>query len=793
MTLSSLFLGERAEAKPGEPSQYSILLVDDEPSALSALKRVFRQESYRLLTASSGAEALEILDREEIQLIISDHRMPGMTGAELLTSVRTNWPDTIRIMLTGFADVESIMGAVKEGAVFKFMTKPWQDDDLRITTARALEQYELRKEVRALRTQNQLQEEKLAGFSSVLSEDRGPLAKILLRQNKITAQEYEQVLKHQRQSPGLVYRTLLDVTSVSEDDIANVLQKTLGVDPVDLREVRISPEAAGLLSGDFCSRNLVLPLKFDDGKLTLAMADPSDILKRGNIEALLGFRLIVVLAKGRELIQKASEVYGGIEGEASSSYEAIDEIDIVIEEEEMADETDVKDLLRSSAIPPVVRIVNAILAEALRRGASDIHIEPRVKYTAVRYRIDGLLQDRMRLPSEIQPAVASRIKVLAKIDIAEKRRPQDGRITVRAPDHMVDVRVSSLPTLYGENIVLRLLDRGGSVRKIEAMGLDDANLERVRALVRRPQGIIVCTGPTGSGKTTMLYSLLTEHLNPTSSYGTIEDPVEYYIETASQVLVREKAGLTFPTALRSMLRQDPDVILVGEIRDCETAQIAFQAALTGHLVFSTLHTNNAVSTITRLVNLKVERYLIASGLECVIAQRLLRSVCPHCARSAVPDPRILELLDLRADDMPRIRRGVGCKECNDTGYVGRLGVFEVLEVGDQFKELILGGARELELAESAHDAGMSMLFDDAIRKVQRGLTTLEEVLRVLGPRIGRGRPCPNCNNRLEVSFKVCPFCGKVVRWTCGSCSMPLIDGWSFCPSCGGSCSKENGD
>ncbi len=782
MTLANLFLGESQQETPQEPARYTLLLVDDEVNVLSALKRVFKEESYHVLTAENGAEALDILDKETVHLIIADHRMPGMSGADLLRTVRANHAETIRIMLTGYADVESIMGAVNEGAVFKFMTKPWQDDDLRITVARAFEQYQLQKEVRALRTQNQQQEERIQAFSAVLSEERGLLAKVLLREKKITAKQFEEVVREQRRSSELMYRVVQNTVGLSEDDIARTLEKAVGADSVDLREVRISPEAAGLLPPEFCRENLLLPIRLEDGVLTVAMADPSDIFKRENLEMLLGVRVSVVMAKGSELEGRITGVYGTMRTEEEGPVDAIEAIDIVIEDTE--EETNVEELLSSSGVPPVVRIVNAVLSEALRLGASDIHIEPRVKHTAVRLRIDGLLQDRMCLPTHVQAAVASRIKILAKMDIAEKRRPQDGRITIRAPDRMVDLRVSTLPTMHGENLVLRLLDRGGQVRSIEALGLNEENLERVRTVICRPQGMLICSGPTGSGKTTMLYSLLREHLRPTCSYGTIEDPVEYYIETAAQVHVREKTGLTFPVALRSMLRQDPDVILVGEVRDQETAQIAFQAALTGHLVLSTLHTNSAVASVTRLVNLGVERYLIASGLETVIAQRLLRTVCTKCKRPVEPEEDVLRLLDLSAEDIGEIQKGTGCDRCNQTGYTGRSGAFEVLSLTDRLRELILAGSRQSELLEVAREDGMRTLFEDAIGKVKTGVTTLDEVLRVLGPSAAPGRPCPGCATPLEPTFTVCPLCGYAVRHLCPKCSMHLVKDWKYCPTCG---------
>ena len=505
MTISDLFLEnvQVSSQAPRKKTEHTVLLVDDEPKVLSALERAFRQESYRILKASGAAEALDIMQEEAVEVVISDHRMPGMTGAELLTTVRTRWPETIRIMLTGYADVQSIMGAVNEGAVYKFMTKPWLDDDLRVTVARALEQYDLQKEVRSLREENHRHEERLQEFSALFAQERGLSLKMLLREELIPPEQRDAIFEEHQRTSELMYRLVLSESDLSEDQVAQTLQDALGMEVLDLREVRVSPEAASLIPPDFCRDNLLLPVRLADNMLTIVMADPSDILKRENLESLLGLRLNVLISKGSDIEQKINEAYGQALTQTDEAVGALDEIDIVIEETEQ--DEDVEGMLRNSVVPPVVRIVNAILAEAIRRRASDIHIEPRVKSTVVRYRIDGLLQDRMELPCHLHSGVSSRLKVLAKMDIAEKRRPQDGRITVRAPERMVDLRVSSLPTMHGENIVLRVLDRGGVVRRIRDLGLCEDNLHRVRSVGRKPQGIVICTGPTGSGKTTMLY------------------------------------------------------------------------------------------------------------------------------------------------------------------------------------------------------------------------------------------------------------------------------------------------
>ncbi|MFH0911547.1 MAG: ATPase, T2SS/T4P/T4SS family [Planctomycetota bacterium] len=446
---------------------------------------------------------------------------------------------------------------------------------------------------------------------------------------------------------------------------------------------------------------------------------------------------------------------------------------------------EVKEMFRTATEPSPVRIVNAILMEALRQGASDIHIEPSDKHTRVRYRLDGLLQEQLRIPSAVHASITSRIKVLAKLDITERRKPQEGRISLRVPDRTVDLRVSTLPILYGENIVLRILDRGLTIRRVEDLGLDQTNLRKIRVVIQQPQGMILSTGPTGSGKTTTLYALLNEHVNPVSSYGTIEDPVEYHIEQASQVFVQERSGMTFPVALRSMLRQDPDVILVGEMRDLETVEIAFKAALTGHLVFSTLHTNSAIATVSRLITLGVERFLTASALTCAIGQRLVRLICPHCASQAIADPNVLALLGLTPNDVRGLKHGAGCAQCQNMGYFGRIGVFELLVMSDRLREVVLAAeSREMELSELAREEGMTTMFEDALRKVREGQTTLQEILRVLGPRMVPGRPCPKCGFHLQVFFRICPSCGLVIKPTCRRCTAHLLEEWKYCPTCG---------
>jgi type II secretory ATPase GspE/PulE/Tfp pilus assembly ATPase PilB-like protein len=391
-------------------------------------------------------------------------------------------------------------------------------------------------------------------------------------------------------------------------------------------------------------------------------------------------------------------------------------------------------LLRGTEEPPAIRMANAIILEAIRLGASDIHIQPRTKSVVVRLRIDGVLVDKIHMPHQLHQSLVSRLKIMAELDISERRRPQDGRITVKTPMRIVDLRVSTLPTINGEKVVMRILDRNSAVLNLTDLGFAQEDMSKVADMVAKPQGIILATGPTGSGKTTTLYSLLQHNATSDKNYITIEDPVEYYLDMAGQVLVREKIGLTFPLILRSILRQDPDVVLLGEIRDYETAEVAFHAALTGHQVFSTLHTNSAVATVARLFDLGLKPYVVAAALEGIVAQRLVRRICTHCREEAPADVRTRQRLGA-AFSRPDLRtfKGKGCQHCNGSGYKRRVGIYEVLVMDDYLRDRIGSGASMLDIGHVARQQGLRVLAQDAADKVHAGETTLEEVLRVLGP------------------------------------------------------------
>ena len=786
--LASLFVGSESatgdeqNAGPG----YRILFVDDEPNVLKAMRRIFRQENYTVLTAGSGQEALHLLRQEPVQVVISDHRMPAMTGAELLREIKALYPATIRIMLTGYADINAVMGAVNDGAVYKFITKPWNDDDLRLTVSLALEQYDLRQENRQLKKQSAVQKKEITRLCRFASAQRSQIGRILVKRRMIAQGELEKALAVQKKSHEILPKILVDTGTVDEAAVMEAMISELGVDRVSPSEFSVTAELAALIPREICEKSVLVPLKQSDGRLVVAMADPSDYMKIDDLKFVVGAPVKAVLATEKEIRAKLGEIYAG----ADSLESALSEIDltdptetieIVLDEED--EDIEIQDLLDAQGQPPAVRIVNAIISDALRHKASDIHIEPKTKYTMVRYRIDDLLQDKIHFPTALHLPIVSRIKVMSELDIAERRKPQDGRVTVKTSTRIVDMRISTLPTINGEKVVLRVLDKNAAIRDIEDLGISPKDLTKISRFIEQPQGIVLATGPTGSGKTTTLYSLLRKGAKITKNFTTIEDPVEYQMGMAEQVNIREKIGLTFVNVLRSILRQDPNVIMLGEIRDHETAEVAFHAALTGHLVLSTLHTNNAIASITRLRDMGMRSYVIADALIGIIAQRLIRRVCPECAKEEAPTAETLKAIRMEGVAASP-KRGQGCTHCAQSGYKGRMGIYEVFHVDDEIKRMIHREATETELFRAARLTGMTSLLDDAKAKVLGGQASCEEVLRVLGPQNHLEITCHNCGAHLEERYAFCPFCGESNALRCKSCGYFLDIQWKACPSCG---------
>jgi len=740
---SALFTGKTAA--PQAPAthltapRYRLLFVDDEPGIVKALSRVFHQENYEVITAWTGKEGLEKLAAGPIHLVISDFMMPGMNGAQFLQEVKKRSPDTIRIMLTGHANTDAVMGAINEGAVYKFILKPWNDDDLRVTVALALEQFDLISRNRLLKAENEHKTKEITALSKLAATHRSRLGIMLHKKNLLTtAQLQELTLQQERRKEPLI-ALLLENDWVPERRIRDLLTSEMMIAEVQLPEFRIDSALADLIPHSFCVRQLVVPLKLENRRLMLAMADPLDEGLIDEVRFTAGLDINAVTADVAAIRKKIDELYGASDIDFKEletlvcSADPYEGIEIVIEDDDAAK---LEDLLRDTEAPPAIRLANAIILEAIRLGASDIHIQPRTKSVVVRYRIDGVLVDKIQLPHQLHQSLVSRLKIMSELDISERRRPQDGRITVKTPMRMVDLRISTLPTINGEKVVMRILDRNAAVHSLDKLGFSDFDVPRVTDMVARPQGIILATGPTGSGKTTTLYSLLQHDATPEKNYVTIEDPVEYYLDMAGQVLVREKIGLTFPSILRALLRQDPDVILLGEIRDFETAEVAFHAALTGHLVYSTLHTNSAIATIARLFDLGLKPYVVATALEGIIAQRLVRRVCADCSEPAAPNPVIQSRLGSAFATISEVRRGRGCNICHGSGYKGRVGIYEVLTLDDDLRERIGSGASVLEISRQVRQRGLRSIAHHAVERVQAGATTLDEILRVLGPMAG---------------------------------------------------------
>jgi type IV pilus assembly protein PilB len=538
--------------------------------------------------------------------------------------------------------------------------------------------------------------------------------------------------------------------------------------------VNVEDKASIYVKEEMAARCVLMPIRKEGDSLILAMANPFDHEAIRQIEFGAGCRVRPVVAPYSALIQ-AIEVHYKLDNSLRTLLRDIPENDQFELVRPTGKEPDLKTLVSEADEAPVIKMVNLIMVDALSCRASDIHIEPGANLVQVRFRINGVLEDVLEIPKWAQNPMVARIKIMAKLDITERRIPQDGHLRVRYEGDLVDLRVSSLPTADGEKIVMRVLNSSTGLRQLDKVGLSDRDLAALRDAIRVPEGMILVTGPTGSGKTTTLYSVIQELLSPEINVVTIEHPIEYQIKGISQVDVNEKQGLTFASALRSILRQDPDVILVGEIRDQETAKIAFQAAQTGHLVLSTLHTNDTVTTVTRLLELGVEHHVLGSSLVAIVAQRLVRTVCQSCAKG---DPE---------SETPAVRRsgfsGQRCSVCRGTGFDGRTGIYEVLIVTPAIQKLLEARASESAIRALAQQEGLLLLRQDAMAKVESGCTTAEEVARVVQLQ-GQELQCPQCSSVVEEKFSVCPYCLHQLQIHCPSCRALLKKEWKSCPYCG---------
>jgi general secretion pathway protein E len=567
----------------------------------------------------------------------------------------------------------------------------------------------------------------MMNFSYAQAGSRRPaLAEILIDKGRLEASQLDRALRLQEGSGERLGSLLVKLGLVSERDVAEALAQQLSVPLVQARDY---PEVA-LLEGQISTRFLrdsqVLPVAEDNGQVLLAMADPMDTYALQAVQMATNKKVVPRIAIPTDLETAFERLYG-------SGKSAMGQIIEDIGSGEQIDEDDIEHLKDLASEAPVVRMVNLLIQRAVESRASDIHIEPFENQLKIRYRIDGVLREVEAPPARSTAAVISRVKIMAKLNIAERRLPQDGRIKLRLQGKELDLRVSCMPTLYGESVVMRLLDKGSVVLDFSSLGFDAKGLKRFTDILLQPHGIILVTGPTGSGKTTTLYTALFKLNTPETKIITVEDPVEYQLEGINQIQVKPQIGLTFANALRSIVRQDPDVIMIGEMRDLETAKIAVQSALTGHLVLSTLHTNDAAGGVTRMLDMGVEDYLLTSTVNGILAQRLVRTLCPHCREPYQALPEVVEEMQLRrftdqADII--LYRPKSCEHCSGTGYLGRSAILEMLEMTDAVRRLVLRHADAGEIQQTAVSEGMHTMYEDGLRKAVNGITTIEEVLRV---------------------------------------------------------------
>jgi type IV pilus assembly protein PilB len=564
------------------------------------------------------------------------------------------------------------------------------------------------------------------------------LGDLLVKEKVITPEQLEQATKLQKESHTRLASALVKLGFLSDEDVTNFLSRQYGVPAINLSYFEIDPAVVKLIPFETAKRYQILPLSRVGASLTIAMVDPTNVFAMDDIKFMTGFNIEPVVASESSIIEGIDKAYGtSKEAELEQVMQSMNDIgdgaDVEVQSEEQ--ELELKELEKAADEAPIVKLVNLVLTDAVKRGASDIHMEPYEKEFRVRFRIDGILQSIMNPPLKLKDAITSRLKIMAKLDISEKRLPQDGRIMLKmqigGKKKQLDFRVSTLPTLWGEKIVLRLLDKENLRLDMTKLGFEQESLDKFQKAILKPYGMVLVTGPTGSGKTNTLYSSISQLNQPDTNIMTAEDPVEFQLAGVNQVQMKEQIGLNFAAALRAFLRQDPNIILVGEIRDFETAEIAIKAALTGHLVLSTLHTNGAPETITRLMNMGIEPFMVATSVHLICAQRLIRRICKDCAEPVEMPPQALidEGFTVEESKTVQIMKGKGCATCNKTGYKGRTGLYEVMEVDDEIRELILVGASALELKKKAIECGMITLRRSGLTKVALGWTTLEEVAR----------------------------------------------------------------
>lgn len=717
-----------------------VLIAEDDSISRRILARTVEKFGYECLAAEDGLEAWRIFQNTpEIDAVVSDWMMPGMDGLELCRKIRgtDHSNNTFFIFLTALRGEEHLIEGMKAGAD-EYLVKPLDIEQLKTKLAAASRLTSLRQQLDG--TGKQSGDGASSAEPSVIPGALVPTRKkvgrggkiwdILTSQGKVSEEQLQQAVEAQKNDPRDLGRILVSLGFISEADLAQAQAQRLGLEYIDLSENDVDRGAATLIEQKILRKHNVIPLRVEDRRLVVAMSDPTNLYALEDLKIISGYQIVPMVATETQIRQVQNKVFAMgeevseiLEGAAGDSFiESADELELGVD--------------AGAEEAPVIRLVSSILQQAVGDGASDIHIEPGSRGLSVRFRVDGVLREIMSIPPKLQNGVIARLKILSNLNIAEKRVPQDGRFSVRLGGQKVDLRAASLPTVYGEKIVLRLLDNTSVGVDLTKLGFPPKIFERYEEIFRRPYGAILVTGPTGSGKSTTLYATLNELNSPEKNIITVEDPVEYRMEGINQVQVNPKVGLTFASGLRSILRSDPDIVMIGEIRDFETAKISVEAALTGHMVLATLHTNNAPGAMGRLTDMGVEPFLTASAVDCVIAQRLARRLCEHCKEPVEIEEEILRNLDfpfemISQEDGLHFYKAVGCGRCGGAGYRGRVGIYELMVVTDEIRDLVLTRASTAEMGRAARREGMIALREDGLAKAAQGVTTIEEVLRTV--------------------------------------------------------------
>ena len=612
---------------------------------------------------------------------------------------------------------------------------------------------------------------------------RRRLGELLVEAGLLSTEKLNEALSAQKTTGKRLGQQLVDMSAITEEEMAFALAMQLKIPYVDLKNFEIPSKVIESIPEEISRKFLCVPISLKNSILDVAMAEPLDLNMMKDLQFITGYNIqpaISTTTQIAEVLQKHYHPEKSI-GDVADELGGEDIMEFLPEKEMQEEEEEMPDEARDS---PFVKMVDLIIKNAIKKRASDVHIEAQENQVRVRNRVDGVLQNSIKLPKWTQPIIISRIKVLGGMDIAEKRLPQDGRIKVKTRSGSVDLRVSTLPTYYGEKAVIRILNKQESFLTLKELGFSPKSLAIIQNFSSQPQGMVLITGPTGSGKTSTLYACMQAIKSDEVNIVTVEDPVEFELAGINQVQISEKVGLTFPYVLRSILRQDPNVIMIGEIRDVDTAEIALQSSLTGHLVLSTLHTNDAPSAITRLMDIGLAPYMIASSVTGIVAQRLVRVICPYCKEEYVPNQELLSRMGLDHDKLPfKFYRGAGCSKCGNLGFKGRTVIEEVMIMGRKVRELTQSGASADQLREAAMATGMTTLGISGLRKIEMGITTIDEVLKAVQQKEELTTVCPHCGKGVSLDFKDCPYCKKPLVPTCRSCSRIVHPEWVVCPYC----------